>query len=129
MLLESVACARLIGNYSAMTIETSGPAVAVLLQVAGFDAHWVRPPGKADLKPGDVVMEIHYQEELRAVPLPGCLTMTPGWTLQMGRSELDRYMIELVQPGTWIARMKHLLAARRVGRPWPHYRNEHEGWP
>ncbi|MFF3639093.1 hypothetical protein [Streptomyces sp. NPDC002250] len=54
--------------------------------------------------------------------------MTLGWTLQMGRSELDRYMIELVQPRSWIAGMKHLLAARRVGQPWPHYRNEHKVW-
>lgn len=35
-------------------------------------------------------MEIHHQEQLRAVSLPEGLTMTPGWTLQMGRSELDR---------------------------------------
>lgn len=126
--LHPVACARLIGDYAAMSVETSGPALADLLQVAGLDAHWTRPPGKADLKPGDVVMEIHHQERLRAVPLPGGVTMTPGWTLQMGRSELDRYMIELIQPGSWIAGMKHLLAARRVGQPWPHYRNEHEVW-
>ncbi|MEU6573564.1 hypothetical protein [Streptomyces sp. NPDC046805] len=126
--LHPVVCARLIGDYAAMTVETSGPALADLLRVAGLDAHWVRPPGKADLKPGDVVMEIHHQEQFLAVSLPGGLTMTPGWTLQMGRSELDRYMIELVQPGSWIAGMKHLLAARRGGQPWPHYRNEHEVW-
>ncbi|MEV0640653.1 hypothetical protein AB0I77_38160 [Streptomyces sp. NPDC050619] len=126
--LHPVVCARLIGDYAAMTVETSGPALADLLRVVGLDAHWVRPPGKANLKPGDVVMEIHHQEQFRAVSLPGGLTMTPGWTLQMGRSELDRYMIELVQPGSWIAGMKHLLAARRGGQPWPHYRNEHEVW-
>ncbi|WP_405537582.1 hypothetical protein OG787_32565 [Streptomyces sp. NBC_00075] len=126
--LHPVACARLIGDYAAMVVETSGPALAGLLQVAGLDAHWVLPSGKASLKPGQVVMEIHQQEQLRAVPLPGGLTMTPGWTLQMGRSELDRYMIELVQPGSWIAGIKHVLAARQAGRPWPHYRNEHEIW-
>ncbi|MFD4540783.1 hypothetical protein ACFWPD_13450 [Streptomyces bauhiniae] len=54
--------------------------------------------------------------------------MAPGWMLQMGRSELDRYMIELIQPGSWIAGMKHVLASRKVGQPWPHYRNEHEIW-
>ncbi|MEU3299766.1 hypothetical protein ABZ729_08080 [Streptomyces sp. NPDC006678] len=126
--LHPVACARLIGDYAVMTVETSGPALARLLQVAGLDARWVCPPGKADLKQGEVVMEIHHQEGLHAVALPGGLTMTPGWTLQMRRSELDRYLIELLQPGSWIAGIKHVLAARRAGRPWPHYHNEHEIW-
>ncbi|MCD7441001.1 hypothetical protein K4B79_22590 [Streptomyces lincolnensis] len=126
--LNPVVCARLIGDYASVTVEASGPALASLLKVAGLDAHWVRPPGKSDLRPGQVVMEIHQQEQLRALPLPGGLTMTPGWTLQMGRSELDRYLIELVQPGSWIAGIKSVLAERRVGRPWPHYRNEHEIW-
>ncbi|MFD7334929.1 hypothetical protein ACFV98_02850 [Streptomyces violascens] len=126
--LHPVACARLIGDYAVMTVETSGPALAQLLQVSGLDARWVHPPGKADLKPGDVVMEIHAQDGLRAVPLPGGLTMTPGWVLQMCRSELDRYLIELVQPGSWVAGIKHVLAARQPGQPWPHYRNEHEIW-
>ncbi|MFJ2719795.1 hypothetical protein [Streptomyces sp. NPDC087437] len=125
--LHPVACARLIGDYASVIVETSGPALARLLQVAGLDAHWVLPPGKMSLKPGQVVMEIHQREQLRGL-LPGALTMAPGWTLQMGRSELDRYMIELVQPGSWIAGMKHVLAARQVGQPWPHYRNEHEVW-
>jgi hypothetical protein len=126
--LHPVTCARLIGDYAAVTVETSGPALERLLQVAGLDAHWVRPPGKADLKPGQVVMEIHQQEGLRAVTLSGGLTITPGWTLQMRRSELDRYMMELVQLRSWIAGIKHVLAARQVGQPWPHYRNEHEVW-
>ncbi|MET7665842.1 hypothetical protein ABZS99_45145 [Streptomyces sp. NPDC005463] len=73
-------------------------------------------------------MEIHQQERLRSVTLPGGLTMTPGWTLQMRRSELDRYLMELLQPGSWSAGIKHVLAARQAGQPWPHYRNEHEIW-
>jgi hypothetical protein len=67
-------------------------------------------------------MEIHQQEQLRAVALPRGLTMTPGWTLQMRRSELDRYLIELRRPGSWVAGIKHVLAARQAGQPWPHYR-------
>ncbi|MFE0087693.1 hypothetical protein [Streptomyces sp. NPDC058991] len=126
--LHSVACARLIGDYAVMTVETSGPDLTRLLQVAGLDARWVRPPGKTNLQQGEVVMEIQRQEELRAVALPGGLKMTPGWTLQMRRSELDRYLIELLQPGSWVAGIKHVLAARQAGRPWPHYRNEHEIW-
>ncbi|MGY5014680.1 hypothetical protein ACWCY6_42560 [Streptomyces sp. 900105755] len=126
--LHPVACARLIGDYTVVTVETSGPVLTRLLQVSGLDARWVRPPGKAELQPGEVVMEIHSEEKLRAVSLPGGLTMTPGWTLQMRRSELDRYLIELLQPGKWVAGIKHVLAARQVGQPWPHYRNEHDVW-
>ncbi|WP_433894216.1 hypothetical protein [Streptomyces sp. CA-111067] len=126
--LQPATCARLIGDYASVTVETSGPALARLLEVSGLDARWVRPPGKADLKQGEVLMEVHHQEQLRAVALPGGFTMTPGWTLQMRRSELDRYLIELLQPGTWVAGIKHVLAARQAGQPWPHYRNEHEIW-
>ncbi|MFI2765714.1 hypothetical protein ACH5A3_44155 [Streptomyces echinatus] len=46
----------------------------------------------------------------------------------MRRSELDRYLMELLQPGTWAAGIKHVLVARLAGQPWPHYRNEHEIW-
>ncbi|MGW1438711.1 hypothetical protein ACWD7M_26145 [Streptomyces griseus] len=126
--LHPVACARLIGDYAVATVETSGPVLTRLLQAVGLDARWVRPPGNADLQQGEVLMEIHQQERLRSVTLPGGLTMTPGWTLQMRRSELDRYLIELLQPGSWAAGIKHILAARQAGRPWPHYRNEHEIW-
>lgn len=126
--LHPVICARLIGDYTVATVETSGPALASLLQLAGMDARWVRPPEKGNLRPGEVVMEIHRQEHLRSVLLPGGVTMTPGRTLQMRRSELDRYLIELLHPGSWVAGIKHLLAAPRAAQPWPHYRNEHEVW-
>lgn len=126
--LHPVACARLIGDYTVATVETSGPVLTRLLQAVGLDARWVRPPGNANLQPGEVIMEIHQQERLRSVALPGGLMMTPGWTLQMGRSELDRYLMELLQPGSWVAGIKSVLAAREVGRPWPHYRHEHEIW-
>ncbi|MFF7452435.1 MULTISPECIES: hypothetical protein [unclassified Streptomyces] len=126
--LHPVACARLIGDYAVATVETSGPVPTRLLQAAGLDARWVRPPGNADLQQGEVIMEIHQQERLRSVALPGGLTMTPGWTLQMRRSELDRYLMELLQLGTWAAGIKHVLAARQAGRPGPHYRSEHDIW-
>ncbi|MEV7167273.1 hypothetical protein AB0N60_34855 [Streptomyces microflavus] len=126
--LHPVICARLIGDYAVATVETSGPVLTRLLQATGLDARWVRPLGKAALQPGEVIMEIHQQERLRSVTLPGGWTMTPGITLQMRRSELDRYLMELLQPGSWAAGIKHVLAARQAGRPWPHYRNEHEIW-
>ncbi|MFF2217431.1 hypothetical protein [Streptomyces antibioticus] len=59
--LHPVACARLIGDYAVATVETSGPALTCLLQVAGLDTRWVRPPGRADLQ----------QEHLQVVALPG----------------------------------------------------------
>ncbi|MFI8400921.1 hypothetical protein ACIGG5_11860 [Streptomyces sp. NPDC085463] len=126
--LDPVLCARLIGDYVSFTVETSGPALTKLLQVAGLDARWVRSPGDAALRNGEVVMEIHQQDELTAVFLPNGLKVTQGITLQMTRSELDRYLIELLKPGTWAAGIKHLLRAQEVGRPWPHYRDEHEIW-
>ncbi|WP_435057583.1 hypothetical protein [Streptomyces sp. bgisy060] len=60
--------------------------------------------------------------------LPNGLKMTPGWTLQMRPIELDRYLLELLQTGTWSAAIKHMLGARQAGRPWPHFRDEHEVW-
>ncbi|MEU6166400.1 hypothetical protein [Streptomyces tanashiensis] len=126
--LDPGLCARLIGDYAFFVVETSGPALAQLLQVAGVNARWVRPPGDATLRGGEVVMEIHQQDELTAVYLPGGLKMTQGITLQVTRSELDRYLIELLKPGTWAAGIKHLLRAQEVGKPWPHYRDEHEVW-
>ncbi|MER5382284.1 hypothetical protein ABT040_18725 [Streptomyces sp. NPDC002688] len=48
--------------------------------------------------------------------------------LQMRRSELERYLLELLRPGSWLAGINHVLAARQAGRPWPHYRNEQEIW-
>lgn len=125
--LDPVLCARLIGDYAFFAVETSGPALARLLQAGGLTAEWVRRPGRGDLQGGEVVMEIHHQEHLRAVHMPG-LTATPGWTLQMARAELDRYLVELLQPGIWTAGIKHLLQAQRVGKPWPHFNNEHEIW-
>ncbi|MFG2732888.1 hypothetical protein [Streptomyces canus] len=125
--LHPVACARLIGDYAVATVENSGPVLTRLLEAVGLNARWVRPPGNAELQQGEVIMEIHQQEQLRSVALPGGLTMTPGWALQMRRSELDRYLIELLQH-TWGAGMKDVLAARQAGPPWPHYRNEHGIW-
>jgi hypothetical protein len=126
--LHPALCARLIGDYTVFTVETSGPILARLLQAAGLDARWVRPPGLGDLQPGDVVMEIHRSDPLRAAILPGGIRMVPGQVLQLCRAELDRYLIELVQPGTWAAGVTHLLRSRPVGQPWPHYRDEQQVW-
>ncbi|WP_086822460.1 hypothetical protein [Streptomyces sp. NRRL B-24572] len=126
--LDPALCARIIGDYVIFTVETSGPLLTRLLRAAGLDAHWIRPPGPRAPQPGEVFMEIHHQDQLQVRLLRGGMTMTPGWTLQMAPSELDRYLLELLQPGTWIAGIRHLLAERKVGRPWPHFQDEHEVW-
>jgi hypothetical protein len=60
---------------------------------------------------------------------PG-LTVEFSRTLQMRRSELDRYLIELLDQATWIEGVRYLLADYQFsdGRPWPHYRGEDQVW-
>ncbi|WP_037603754.1 hypothetical protein [Streptacidiphilus rugosus] len=60
--------------------------------------------------------------------LPNGWTATPGWTLQMRRSALDRYLIELIRPGVWAQGIENMLANPRTGQPWPHYRGEDDIW-
>jgi hypothetical protein len=126
--LHPIACARIIGDYTVVFVETSGPKLAHLLGLTGLDARWVRPPGNGELAPGEVVMEIHREDRLRSVTLPNGFSMVPGKVLQMRRAELDRYLIELLKPGPWAAGIKHLVEKMESGQPWPHYRNEHEVW-
>jgi hypothetical protein len=135
--LAPVTCARIIGDYTVFQVETSGPALAQSLCRAGLAAQWVVPPAQAptELQPGQVVMNI----TAKAVALaPAGLARAPGrrgvtmelsQTLQMCRSELDRYLIELLDQDTWIEGIRYLLADRHVdGRPWPHYRGEDQVW-
>ncbi len=85
--------------------------------------------------PGQVVMNI-TAEAVALAPAglaraPRCrgVTMELSQTLQMCRSELDRYLIELLDQDTWIEGIRYLLADRHVeGRPWPHYRGEDQVW-
>jgi hypothetical protein len=124
--LHPVACARLIGDVAVFVVETCGPDLADALCAAGIDAEWVHPPGSGDLVAGEVVMEMYSKT---TVPLRGSEVMELSRTLQMRRSELDRYLIELIEQGTWIEGMRHMLANRRMsGRPWPCYRDEWHVW-
>jgi hypothetical protein len=57
------------------------------------------------------------------------MPMEHSRTLQMRRSELDRYLIELIRHETWIEGITSLLASPRAyGRPWPYYRDEYQVW-
>ena len=121
-----MACARLISDLAVFAVETSGPTLADALCQAGLDAEWVRPPGLGDLRPGEVVMEIRRKTSRR---LPDGKTLEFSRTLQMQRSELDRYLIELLEMGTWAEGIGYLLADHRIeGKPWPRYRNEDRTW-
>lgn len=123
--LHPVACARLIGDIAVFTVETSGPALADSLRSAGVTAEWVRPPGTGDLVAGQIVMELTTTTSIPS----GRLTMELSRTLQMRRSEMDRYLIETIEQDTWIQGIKYLLSRpRATGRPWPFYRDEHHVW-
>lgn len=51
--------------------------------------------------------------------------MTLARTLQLCRSELDRYLIEMIEHQTWVKGISLTLANRWVpGRQWPCYRDE-----
>jgi hypothetical protein len=124
--LDPVFCARLIGDLALFAVETDGQALAETLRSAGIQARWVRPPGPADLVPGEVVMDMKTSERH---PAPYGKVMELTRTLQMRHSELDRYLIELIDPDTWIEGIKRLMASERAfGRPWPTYRGEDQVW-
>jgi len=59
--------------------------------------------------------------------LPNGLRAEATSTLQLRRSALDQYLIELVDQDTWIKAMRRMIADPSAqGRPWPTYRSE--GW-
>jgi hypothetical protein len=123
--LRPVACARLIGDIAAFTVETSGSALAASVSDAGIPARWVWT-GTGEIPPGKVVMEMTSK---RSWPVPGGLFLEHSKTLQMRRRELDRYLIELVEQKTWIDGVRFMLADPDTPqRPWPCYRDEHSVW-
>ncbi len=129
--------ARIIGDYAIFHVETSGPALEASLRRAGLAAQWVVPPAEAptELRPGQVVMNITTKtvapaprDLVRALHRPGA-TIELSRTLQMRRSDLDRYLIELLDQNTWIEGVRYMLADNQLeGRPWPHYRGEDQVW-
>ena len=106
-------------------VETSGPALAEMLCEAGISARWVRTR-TGDLMPREVIMEMVTKN---STLLRNGQIMETSRTLQMSRSELDKYLIELIEQGTWIEGIRFLQANRlTAGRPWPCYRDEHRVW-
>jgi hypothetical protein len=54
--LHPVACARIIGDLTVFTVETSGPVLAESLRRAGVEATWVREPRPGNLEPGEEIL-------------------------------------------------------------------------
>ncbi|QKW22250.1 hypothetical protein HUT16_27110 [Kitasatospora sp. NA04385] len=125
--LHPVLCARLIGDMAVFTVETSGPRLADDLTGRGLPATWVRfPAPDGPVQPGEVVMEIDTSRSLATGP-GGSLILQKK--LQAQRSELDRYMIELMDQDSWVAGIRHLAHAPDISsRPWPVFRDEHLVW-
>ena len=93
-----VACARLTGELAMFYVETSGPVLAESLSEAGIQARLVLPPGRRELVPRDVLMEMSAEFSSPApdavadrVIHRGDLRAELTRTLQMHRSEMDRY--------------------------------------
>jgi hypothetical protein len=133
--LHPVACARIIGDLAAFFVTTNGQALAEIVRNAGIEARWVRPPGAGDLTPGEVVMEMISRTSWPASPAlerqmhRGPLRWENSRILQMRRSELDRYLIELLDQDVWLQGVKYMLADPNLkNRPWPHYRDEDQVW-
>jgi len=130
--LHPVACARIIGDYAIFHVTTSGPTLADSLRRAGIDARWVLPPAQQyrELRPGEVVMEMITSTSGPAPTFGSGVRAELSRTLQMQRSELDRYLIELPDQATWIEGIRYLLADYQFGdgQPWPHYRGEDQIW-
>jgi len=106
--LHPVACARIIGDLAAFFVVTNGQTLAEIVRNASIEARWVRPPAAGDLTPGEVVMEMVSRTSWPAAPAlekqlhRGPLRWENSRTLQMRRSELDRYLIELLDRETWL---------------------------
>lgn len=107
------------------------------MRVAGIDAQWVRPHGGRELAPGEVLMNMSTK---RSSPVPDGFTsrflggrsdlrIELTRTLQMKRSDLDHYVIEMLDQDTWLDGIRYMLAdAGLEGHPWPHFRGEDQVW-
>jgi hypothetical protein len=126
--LHPVAVARLIGDLAVFIVEVPGHMLVDSLGNAGFETRWVRPPGAVgDLAPGEIVMELSIITGSQLMPDGRRAEFSS--TLQMRRSALDQYLIELVDQETWIEGMRRLITDPNAkGHPWPTYRGEEQVW-
>jgi hypothetical protein len=131
--LQPLACARIIGDLTIFHVETSAIALERSVRAAGIDAKWVRPAGGRELGSGEVLMNMSTRARSTMVGKllggPADLGLQVTRTLQMKRSDLDHYLIEMLDQDTWLEGIRYMLADSALnGRPWPHYRGEHQVW-
>ena len=111
--LEAATCTRLIGDLAWFAVEVSGPGLVEEMRCAGVDAQWVVPDDCDGLRPGQAVIRLRGD---------AC-----AWDAQ--RSELDRYLLELIDLPTWIAGLRQVQrTAPLPGHSWPFYRDEQHVW-
>lgn len=111
--LEAATCTRLIGDLARFAVEVSGPGLVEEMRCAGVDAQWVVPDDCDGLRPGQAVIRLRGD---------AC-----AWDVQ--RSELDRYLLELIELPTWIAGLRQVQrTAPLPGHSWPFYRDEQHVW-
>lgn len=124
--LHPIICARLIGDISVFMVESCGPDLAQLMQAAGLNARWALPAAHGSvMQPGELVMEF---TETVSTPV-GAGVLEQKRTLQMRQSDLDRYLIELLDPMTWTVAVRSMFEDPRLsGQPWPYYRDEDRVW-
>lgn len=135
--LHPATCARIIGDLTIFYVETSAIALEQSVRAAGVDAHWIRRPGGGELAPGEILMNMTAKtsspvdQDFARKFFGGRpdLRMELSRTLQMKRSDLDHYLIEMLDQDTWIEGVRYMLAdARLDGHPWPHFRGEDQVW-
>lgn len=120
-------CARLIGDLAFFDVLTDGLVLESLLNEAGMSAEWIRPPKMADLVPGEVLMTI---KSTKSYPLRGTVVADHSRRLELCRSELDKYLIELIEKDTWIEGVWYLATGQPLmpRHPWPYYKDEWRTW-
>jgi hypothetical protein len=66
----------------------------------------------------------------KRVPLRGTVVADLSRTMEVCRSELDKYLIELVEKDTWIEGVRYLVAGQPLmpRHPWPYYKDEWHTW-
>jgi hypothetical protein len=93
----------------------------------GDNPEWVRQPKIADLVEGEILMHIR---SIGRVPLRETVIAELPRLLQLRRSALDKYLIELIEKDAWIEGIRYLVMGKPLmpRQPWPYYKDEQHVW-